>query len=317
MNEDMYAAEQLHEDLLPSSPQSKSWLSSQGLAKFNVAAVLLNTILLIAVIAKVPGEAPSAVTPSETYTNGLCASLCAPVCVAQETNCYIPCYDACDKSGPLVRPAALGRWIETNAVQHVGLTTSNLTRSVRFYTEVLGGVEAQNAGGDGWKSDRVYQLLMQAALLRGGVAASYAANLSLAGPDVLNARYIVLGNVALELLDYRSDEAALQRRLAGPKRQKERVRRAAERVAQPVSDYDGPRSFPTFSESNVAPSVSGNMHISFNIQPSLSLNKFIDAFVETSHARGSVSHCASCSVLTPFPPLFFSSAHFFCQRVRG
>ena len=92
------------------------------------------------------------------------------------------------------------------------------------------------------QSDSVYQLLMQAALVRGGVAASYAADLSLAGPDgetclcmslctsyvftkwrrglsgsgsclpttvatycaVLDARYVAFDSTVLELLDYRT-----------------------------------------------------------------------------------------------------------------
>ena len=58
--------------------------------------------------------------------------------------------------------AALGEWITfEDAIQHVGITTSNLSRSVDFYTSVMGGVEVPYAGGDGWKGDNVYQLLMQ------------------------------------------------------------------------------------------------------------------------------------------------------------
>ena len=178
-------------------------------------------------------------------------------------------------------------------MQHIGITTSNLSRSVAFYTEVLGGVEVQDAGGDGWKGDSVYQLLMQAALIRGGVTASWAANLSAAGPDVLNARYVSLGNMMqvraprvarrrahcparrLELLDYRSDEAQLQRRVAA----------GAE------------RQFPTFSESNVAPSVAANMHLSFNVRANHNLNALVTALEAESHQRGFAN--VFCNRLVP------------------
>ena len=147
----------------------------------------------------------------------------------------------------LVRPGSLGNWILPQAIQHVGVTTSNLTKSVAFYTNVMGGVEVLNAGGDGWKGDDVYQLLMQAALVRGGVAASFAADLSKSGSSSLDARYISFGSMIIELLDYHSDEAVLQRSL-----------------------------FPKFSESNVAPSVAGNMHISFNVRPEKNLNELVN-----------------------------------------
>ena len=78
----------------------------------------------------------------------------------------------------------------------------------------MGGVEVVAAGGDGWKGDDVYQLLMQAALIRGGAAATWAANISTAGDASLAARYVSFGAIVIELLDYHSTEAQLQRRLA-------------------------------------------------------------------------------------------------------
>ena len=120
----------------------------------------------------------------------------------------------------------------------------------------MGGVEVLNAG-DGWKGDDVYQLLIQAALVRGGVAASFAADLSKSGSSSLDARYISFGSMIIELLDYHSDEAVLQRSL-----------------------------FPKFSESNVAPSVAGNMHISFNVRPEKNLNEFVVALEKSAHQQG-------------------------------
>eukprot|EP00505_MAST-04D_sp_SCG-Rhode-Island_P005486 Stramenopile-MAST_4_protein_5486 len=65
------------------------------------------------------------------------------------------------------------------------------------------------------------------------------------------------GSMIVELLDYHSDEAVLQRSL-----------------------------FPKFSESNVAPSVAGNMHISFNVRPEKNLNDFVVALEGSAHERG-------------------------------
>lgn len=151
-------------------------------------------------------------------------------------------------------------------------------------------MEANNAGGDGWKGDQVYQLLMQAALIRGGDAASWAANLSAAGPDVLNARYVMLGNIALELLDYTAIEAVMLS--AGPRHAAHETPAQRTRPGDIVSptrlrrSLQLQRSFPTFSNSTIAPSVAGNMHISFNVRPETDLTSFINTFVEAAHARG-------------------------------
>ena len=194
------------------------------------------------------------------YNDKTCIALCEPVCITMEKEniCFKNCYKGCTEGVKnLVRPGSLGNWILPQAIQHVGVTTSNLTKSVAFYTNVMGGVEVLNAGGDGWKGDDVYQLLMQAALVRGGVAASFAADLSKSGSSSLDARYVSFGSMIIELLDYHSDEAVLQRSL-----------------------------FPKFSESNVAPSVAGNMHISFNVRPEKNLNEFVVALENSAHQQG-------------------------------
>ena len=80
--------------------------------------------------------------------------------------------------------------------------------------------------------------------------------------------------MVIELLDYRSDEAALQRSLAT-------------------------KPFPTFSESTIAPSVAHNMHISFNVRPSVSLDVFVHTLESQSHARGFAQ--VRCNRLLPVP----------------
>lgn len=72
----------------------------------------------------------------QPYNNLPCASMCTTVCVEQEALCYPKCYATCNEKQRAVRPGALGDWIMMNAIQHVGITTSNLSRSIAFYTEV-------------------------------------------------------------------------------------------------------------------------------------------------------------------------------------
>lgn len=82
----------------------------------------------------------------------------------------------------------------------------------------------------------------------------------------------------IEFLDYTADEVKLQQHMQA-----------------------GKKSFPTFSDSNVAPSVagdvqsrfvgcnrwlSGNMHVSFNIREDQDLTEFIPALEAAAHSRG-------------------------------
>merc|ERR1719478_141993 len=57
-----------------------------------------------------------------------------------------------------------------------------------------------------------------------------------------------------------------------------------DKIPQPLPSPKG--IFPTWSESNVAPSVSGNMHVSFNIRPSVSLTVFVNTLEKEAHSRG-------------------------------
>eukprot|EP00936_MAST-01D_sp_MAST-1D-sp1_P002804 g2804.t1 len=221
------------------------------------ALLLLNAALLIAVLVKLPPAAPAPPAPLNA-TNLMCASECSSVCLANNDHgsCYATCYASCVSRYSVERPSVLGPYLELKAVQHVGLTTSNLSRSVAFYTEVVGGVEVLDAGGPGWRGDDVYQLLMAHELWRGPPYSLYAANLSTDGPYALDARYINFGPLQLELLDYGPVDASMQ----------------------------GAR-FPLFPNTT-APSVATNMHISFDVRPDADLNKFVDTLETESHKRG-------------------------------
>ena len=119
-----------------------------------VVAVLvtLNVILTASLVAVV--HSSSAACPAIAYSNSACVNLCSPVCAGfSGAGCFAGCFKACNNTATatFARPAVLGTWLAPDAIQHVGVTTSNLSRSVRFYTEIMGGVEVVSAGGDGWK----------------------------------------------------------------------------------------------------------------------------------------------------------------------
>ena len=77
-------------------------------------------------------------------------------------------------------------------------TVANLTRSLDWYTAVLGGVEVQDAGGNGWVGDSVKQLLMQHELLQGSPKADFTAELQDGGTDQLDDEQQVCENCDAE-----------------------------------------------------------------------------------------------------------------------
>lgn len=118
--------------------------------------VVLNIALTASLVAVVQSDsaACSAGADANAYSNSACVNLCSPVCAGfSGAGCFSGCYKACNNTATatFARPAVLGTWLAPDAIQHVGVTTSNLSRSVRFYTEIMGGVEVVSAGGDGWK----------------------------------------------------------------------------------------------------------------------------------------------------------------------
>ena len=108
-----------------------------------VVLAILNIILTGSVIALLQRVAAATLTSPTTFSNSACVNLCSPVCATTGSACFTGCYTACNATATatFARPAVLGSWLEPNAIQHVGVTTSNLTRSVRFYTQIMGGVE--------------------------------------------------------------------------------------------------------------------------------------------------------------------------------
>ena len=255
-----------------SESAQKSQCCCSSSAEATMVSVAANAILAIVLVFLMLDDGGFGRVNANDYTNAACNNLCRPVCTTKVHGgkCFHNCYAACDGTAEFARPAILGKWLKLDAIQHVGLTTSNLSRSVDFYTRVMGGVEVVGAGGDNWQSDEVYQLLMQAAVLRGGGSLRWTANISAHGPDSMDARYISFGSMILELLDYHSNEAVLQRSL----------------LAGGSSDDGNDEKFPKFSDSTVPPSVAGNMHISFNVREDRILNDFVSTLERESHAAG-------------------------------
>jgi catechol 2,3-dioxygenase-like lactoylglutathione lyase family enzyme len=236
--------------------------------------LVLNAGLLVAVLAAQHGVAATAAAAAAAAaattlgtTNLYCASECSTVCLGTRAgappgsgakSCFGTCYDGCTARLSIARPSALGKYIALSAIQHVGITTSNLSRSVAWYTQVMGGVEVLGAGGPGWHGDRVEGLLMsQEAYWRGARFAVYAANVSATGAYALDARYVNFGALQIEFLDYSA--------------------------ADPGATPDP--LFPMFPNTT-APSVATNMHISFDVRPEQNLNAFVEALENVSSNLG-------------------------------
>ena len=210
-----------------------------------------------------------ATTPSREARSRICQALCAQSGLGPQ------CASACDLSlVNATRPGALGSWINfDDAIQHIGITVSNVSRSVDFYTGIMGGVEVAVAGNSNVQDTSLYHLLMGSALGL-NVTQPFAANISTGGPQFLDVRYVAFDQLVLELLDYRSDEAKLQRRLD------------KEVYVYGPGGLAGGDIFPQWSQSTVPPSVVHNMHIAFHVRPEYNLDDFVVALETKAQAAG-------------------------------
>lgn len=188
-------------------------------------------------------------------TNTACSNPCGLACYGAGDECFQSCYTTCSLS-TTVRTGVLSPYLSLNAIQHVGVTVADLDRSVEWYTKVLGGVEVNFAGGNGWVGNDVEQLLMQHELLQGSPKADFTAGLQDGGPDQLDARYVNFGPLQIELLDYHS--------------------RTGEESNSNLPHYG----------TETAPSVAGNTHFAFRVKPETPLNEFVSLLEKESHERG-------------------------------
>ncbi len=193
-------------------------------------------------------------------------------------------------------------------------TVANLTRSLDWYTAVLGGVEVQDAGGDGWMGDSVKQLLMQHELLQGSPKANFTAELQDGGTDQLDARYVNFGPLQVELLDYHSKQGSegVSRRHndhhpiiipCGMNCNTFTIPQLAILFLPRRPFYISPppqvgSTLPHFG-TETAPSVASNTHFAFRVRPETPLSEFVSLLEEASHARGFAE--VKCNTLNAQP----------------
>ena len=72
-------------------------------------------------------------------TNVNCGYSCAQICLGSEMKeCFDNCYRSCNSNGGKFNKGVFSHYLQPNAVQHVGVTVSNLTRTTNFFVEMLG-----------------------------------------------------------------------------------------------------------------------------------------------------------------------------------
>jgi catechol 2,3-dioxygenase-like lactoylglutathione lyase family enzyme len=157
---------------------------------------------------------------------------------------------------PQETPSALGHMLQ--GIQHFGLTTPDLDKSLKFYIEVLGGRLA--VGGDGFYGSELHNLLFQQDELKSkegdqsrelyGVPDIRDGN-----KDALDVRFIQFGNTNLELLHFRGAAETP----------------SAPNIFKPVSSSVGFGHVP---------------HVSFHLKSDVNMDEFAATLVEESHKRG-------------------------------
>ena len=154
------------------------------------------------------------------------------------------------------KPSALGHMLQ--GIQHFGLTTPDLDKSLKFYIEVLGGRLA--VGGDGFYGPELHNLLFQQDELNskeGEHSPEFygVPDLRDGRKDALDVRFIQFGNTNLELLHFRGAKETP----------------FAPNIFKPVSSSVGFGNVP---------------HVSFHMKSNVDMDEFATKLVEESHKRG-------------------------------
>ena len=151
--------------------------------------------------------------------------------------------------------SALGHMLQ--GIQHFGMTTPDLKKSLTFYIDILGGRLA--VGGDGFYGSDMHNLLFQLDEMcskEGKHSPEYYGVPDLRnGKDNLDVRFIQFGNTNLELLHFRGADA-------GP---------FAPNIFRSVSSCVGFGNVP---------------HLSFHVKSDVDMNEFANRLVEESHKKG-------------------------------
>lgn len=157
---------------------------------------------------------------------------------------------------PNETPSALGRYLQ--GIQHIGITTNDMRKSLTFYIDILGGRMA--VGGEGFFGADLHNLLFQKEehdAVDAGLSPS-----AMGAPDLrdgtrecIDVRFISFGNTCLELIHFRGAEQD----------------QWAPNIFKPVPSCVG--------FANVS-------HISFFVKDDVDLVEFADLLHEESHKRG-------------------------------
>ena len=149
------------------------------------------------------------------------------------------------------QPSTLGHNLQ--GIQHFGFTTPDLTKSLKFYIDILGGRLA--VGGDGFYGEELHNLLFQADELRAkeeGISAEEAGipDIRDGTKEVLDVRFIEFGNTSLEMLHFRGAN----------------------------SDASAPN---TFKPIRTSVGFGNGSHLSFFLKSDIDVNKFAAELEET------------------------------------
>ena len=154
-------------------------------------------------------------------------------------------------------PSALGHMLQ--GIQHFGMTTPDLQKSLTFYIDILGGRLA--VGGDGFFGSEMHNLLFQLDEMRSKDSNDSPEDFGVpdlrSGKDNLDVRFIQFGNTNLELLHFRTAECE-----GGP---------YAPNIFKSISSCVGFGNAP---------------HLSFHVKSDIDMTEFANKLVEESHKRG-------------------------------
>ncbi len=196
-------------------------------------------------------------TTSPSRFSNLTSLICAVAAVVScATAAPVSANDTIAKSEPAAPASVADRM---SAVQHFGITVTDIARAHEFYTEVLGGTEVLRDGD--FQGAGIQNTLMQ--VDENDARASGINPRSAGVPDLrggaqrLDVVFIQFDNVVVELLQYRD---------ANQERWKRGTYAPARRFTSPA--------FPT------------NMHVSFEVHPDANFDQFIHDLERAAHARG-------------------------------
>lgn len=154
------------------------------------------------------------------------------------------------------QPSKLGHYLQ--GIQHFGFTTPDLTKSLKFYIDILGGRLA--VGGDGFYGEELHNLLFQADELKArdqGITPADAGipDIRDGSNQVLDVRFIEFGNTSLEMLHFREAN----------------------------STASAPN---TFKAINTSVGFGNASHLSFFLKSDVDVNKFAEELESVCHANG-------------------------------